>query len=187
MLNSNCNRGRHFHHVVGYWQTQCLSFLGCISACRRILVPTQLLDIWRQCEKCNNTHNKSQKMSECQTHGWILCSFHIWDLEWSLTFYPRRIASIVLQLMTSLNAHVRTSPKCCHELWGEKENGCIANTYTMSSDFYVRQITKMTSSFMLRRIPSTRLCDYLSLLALLNASNDGSIMDTHLFEYVKQM
>lgn len=89
----------------------------------------------------------------------------------SIVSKEARTTSIVLQLVISLNAHVRTSPKCCHELWGEKENGCTRNTYTMCSYLFTKWILRTTSSFMLQHTHTTKSRAFLSLLVWLHTSS----------------
>jgi hypothetical protein len=54
------------------------------------------------------------------------------------------------------NAHPKTSPRCHLKLWERKRNGCIANIFTIRSNFYVGWPTTTSSLFMLLHKPTTK-------------------------------
>ena len=82
----------------------------------------------------------------------------------------------MLHLATFHNAHAQTSRRCLLQLWERVVYGCIANIFTKYLDFNVRWITTITSSFMLQRRPTTKLCHYLRWPALLSTSIDVNVV-----------
>lgn len=77
-----------------------------------------------------------------------------------------------------------TSLYCLPQLQKRKKIECIANTYTMSLDFYPKRIPTTTNAFTLQHIPTNRSCDYLSLSVLLNTSSDANIVFIIMFPNV---
>ena len=76
----------------------------------------------------------------------------------------------MLQLKTSHNAHPKTSPRCPLMLWERKRNECIANIFTICSNFYARWTITTSTSFTLQHIPSTKSCNHVGLSVLLNTN-----------------
>lgn len=71
-----------------------------------------------------------------------------------------------------------------HGFRKRKGNEHTTNTCYVCLDVYARQITTMTSTSMLQRLPTTRLCDYFNLQMLLNVSGNAHIVFTLMFQYV---
>ena len=158
--DSNCNRGRHFHHIVGYWQSQCLSFLSCILACWVILMPTQFPYFRKQCVQMQQNPQQITKTTGRTPDSWI-----------DTMFIPYMSFGVIINIVSKEdNIHhiiICDIPQrpCPDFTKGEKENGCITNAYTMCSNLFAKWTLRTTGSFMLQHTHTTK-CSNTMMIAV---------------------
>ena len=166
----NYNKGGYCPLVVGFQKSQFSPSFAPVFVCHQTQTPTLHL-VWKyNASQSNNTDGGAQKqIGERQTHRQLLCS-------WGHCHSTSRLWSDIQQCLQRgyfipigdiPHSTCPDSQKCPLMHWKRKINECLTNIFIMCLDFYARWIMRVTCSFMHLHIPTTRSCDYLSLLYLL--------------------